>query len=365
MQIMEDVREGCNIQPSSPGHADQRSIDTKVNTEVKEENTSDETIETTSDRAQTNEEIKGDNEPIESEMIEPKEENIEENYSNASSPSTENNKRKLDTDELPVKRLRSEIHENFNSRDKILNEFIEMADCNNLEQIHTFSEQLLAEVRTLNELAKEKEREWNNIIHLKKLKEELLLRMQRKRQLLILNEKSDYLECLGESQIENFEDRTKNCHPQSILKMNLASKHSLRIPNININGDRSKQRNIFPRCSQYPVELNGSLDYRNKQRPTLDVQSIIADYRQRHPETVPRRGRRIRPNSDGIKSSGNVLNFASVTLGSGSQVRQNVCAGDINNELGHLLNTVNMVRHCNSFLLLVFIYQKALSISVS
>lgn len=340
---MEDVREGCNIQPSSPGHADQRSIDTdvkEVDAETEyEENNSD---QASADKELQKEEIKDEIVNTENEVVEPKDQ-IEETYSNPNSPNTESNKRKLDTDELPVKRLRTEIHDNFISRDKILNEFIEMADCNNLEQIHGFSEQLLAEVRTLNELAKEKEKEWNNIIHLKKLKEELLLRMQRKRQLLILNEKSDYLDCLSESQNDNSEDRSKNNHPQSILKMNLTSKASLRIPNINLNGDRHKHRNILLRAPQNNLDMNGSIDYRTKQRPTLDVQSIIADYRQRHPESVPRRGRRIRPNSDGTRSSPNILNFASVTLGSGSQVRQNLSTGDISNELGHLLNTVNMV----------------------
>lgn len=336
MQIMEDVREGCNVQPSSPGHADQRSVDTDVKTENGYE---DNNSNGTDEKDQAKEELKNEDETPGNDTMEQKE--IPEE--NDSSSNTENYKRKHDNEELPIKRLRTEIHENFVSRDKILNDFIDMADCNNLEQIHTFSEQLLAEVRTLNELAKEKEREWNNIIHLKKLKEELLLRMQRKRQLLILNEKSDYLDCLSESQSDASEDRIRNNHSQSILKMNLTSKSSLKIPTISLNGDRAKHRTIFPRTSQNMLDINGSLDFRTKQRPTLDVQSIIADYRQRHPETVPRRGRRIRPNSDGSRPSGSVLNFASVTLGSGSQVRQNLPSGDISNELGHLLNTLPMV----------------------
>lgn len=346
MQIMEDVREGCNIQPSSPGHADQRSVDNEVKAENGyEENNSNEASAHTE---QPKEETKDESESADTEV---KDEQPEENDSNGSSSNPDNNKRKLETDELPVKRLRSDIHENFISRDKILKEFIDMADCNSLEQIHTFSEQLLAEVRTLNELAKEKEREWNNIIHLKKLKEELLLRMQRKRQLLLINEKSDYLECLSESQNENFEDRSKNNHSQSILKMNLSSsKSSLRIPQIGVNGDRNKHKNMFPRTSQNNIEMNGSIDYRTKQRPTLDVQSIIADYRQRHPETVPRRGRRIRPNSDISRTPGNVLNFSSLTLGSGSQVRQNMSSADVTNELGNLLNS--MVSMIFTFLLL-------------
>lgn len=59
---------------------------------------------------------------------------------------------------------------------------------------------------------------------------------------------------------------------------------------------------------------NGTNDYFNgnhqqqmgRQGATKDVQSIIADYRQRHPETVPRRGRRVKTNMNdgtGISSS--------------------------------------------------------------
>lgn len=43
--------------------------------------------------------------------------------------------------------------------------------------------------------------------------------------------------------------------------------------------------------------LNGAADLRSqigRQGPIKDVKSIIDDYRQKHPETVPRRGRRLK-----------------------------------------------------------------------
>ncbi|KAG5875433.1 hypothetical protein JTB14_038366 [Gonioctena quinquepunctata] len=329
MQIMEDVREGCNVQPSSPGHAEQRSDDSQPKSETNaeasfEENTTDDAGEAEKHENAIKDE-KPETECNETAEVKAEPEVGEENYSNASSPNAESNKRKSENDDLPIKRLRAEIHENFASRDKILNEFIEMAECNNLEQLHSFSEQLLAEVKTLNELAKEKEREWNNIIHLKKLKEELLLRMQRKRQLLLINEKTDYSDLLNESQNDNTDDRLRNSLPQSILKMNLTNPRSaLRIPN------------------QNSYEMNGSADFRQGKRHTLDVQSIIADYRQRHPEAVPRRGRRIRQADGTHKYPNSILNFSSMALGSGSQVRQ---GSDVSNELNLLLNTMNMNRH--------------------
>ncbi|XP_018567357.1 uncharacterized protein LOC108907960 isoform X3 [Anoplophora glabripennis] len=352
MQIMEDVREGCNVQPSSPGHAEQRADDDSKKTETHSENGFEEQNSNTN-HEENNEDQKEDTKTSENEVdaaesnkTEFSEANNEENYSNDSAPSVEGNKRKCDTEDFPIKRLRTEIHQNFVSRDKILNEFIEMAECNNLEQIHTFSEQLLAEIKTLNELAKEKEREWNNILHLKKIKEELLLRMQRKRQIMLINEKSDYSDLLSESQSDNADERSKSGSPHSILKSNLTNpqKSALRIPSVSLNGDKSKHRTILPKLPQNTLELNGSLDLRQaKQRPILDVQSIIADYRQRHPEAVPRRGRRIRNSqTDGSnKSPSNVLNFASMTLGSGSQVRQNLQGVDMNSEFGMLLSSMN------------------------
>lgn len=87
-----------------------------------------------------------------------------------------------------MKKLRSDLEEHFIQRDKIMNDFVELTDCNNLDQIQTYSDQLLSEIRTLNEMAKEKEREWNQLLHLKKLKEELLIRLQRKRQVMTINE---------------------------------------------------------------------------------------------------------------------------------------------------------------------------------
>lgn len=53
--------------------------------------------------------------------------------------------------------------------------------------------------------------------------------------------------------------------------------------------------------------LNGNHQQQmGRQGATKDVQSIIADYRQRHPETVPRRGRRVKSATNdgtGISSS--------------------------------------------------------------
>jgi hypothetical protein len=358
MQIMEDVREGCSVQPSSPGHAEERLNSDDKQTVEPEENGFEEEgsvgsnqVEEAPKKDADSEEAKEDKPAAEVENGETVkgENNLdannvnEESCSNTSSEETPT-KRKSESQDSANKRLRMDIQDNFISRDKILNEFIEMADCGSVEQLQMQTEQILAEIRTLNELAKEKEREWNNIIHLKKMKEELLLRMQRRKQVMLVNsDKNENGEVLfGESQTDCVGERLKNSSNQSILKANLTNPNkTLRVPGSGAN----KHRNILPKPQQYSQEMNGSLDYRqNKQRPVLDVQSIIADYRQRHPEIVPRRGRRIRnSHPDGKNSNNHILNFSSLALGSGSQVHHNVQGLDVNSELGILLNAMDAV----------------------
>ncbi|XP_050514652.1 uncharacterized protein LOC126889942 isoform X1 [Diabrotica virgifera virgifera] len=341
MQIMESVVEGCNVQPSSPGHAEERDqeVINKNDSSLDEpdkkprsdnENESQQIKEDFQDKNKLETVSNGVKDEPDSSEIQ------DDNYSNNSSPNAENNKRKSETEEYPVKRLRAEIQDNFQSRDKILNDFIDMADCSNLDQIKSFSDQLLAEIKTLNEFAKEKEREWNNIIHLKKLKEELLLRMQRKKQVLIINEKTDYSEMLSESQNGSIEETIRNNLPQSILKSNLTGTSKPYMPSSGANGNIIRQKSLLTKPPQNNLDLNGAIDKQGK-RLTLDVQSIIADYRQRHPETVPRRGRRIR-HGEGGKFGNSIINFSSMALGSGSQVRQ----GDVSSDLGLLLNSINM-----------------------
>lgn len=350
---MEDVREGCDVQPSSPGHAEERNANDDIQeskTEIITENGyNNETLDSCEKQVENEDDEDGKVELETNEIkvevdqddiIKTEDQNepnqfIEESYSNVGSPvDNQSNKRKIEQeqqqqDESPSKRLRNEIQENYISRNRIINEFMELSDCNNIDQIQIQSEQILNEIRTLNELAKEKEREWNNIIHLKKIKEELLIRMQRKKQIIMMTEKNyDYADMLSDSMNDNngLDEPTKS-HQQSLLKTNLSN--STRLNRNQMKG--GKQRNILPKPQINCPETNG------RQRPVLDVQSIIADYRQRHPEAVPRRGRRIRPSqSDNSKNS--ILTFSSMALGSGSQVRSND-SGD----LGMYLNSINSV----------------------
>ncbi|KAK9877131.1 hypothetical protein WA026_016875 [Henosepilachna vigintioctopunctata] len=320
MRIMEDVREGCMVQPSSPGHAELRpDNETAEETCQKSEDSQNE------DASEYCDQIEVDSVKQEVDVKSP---NADQS-NNADCEPKNSQKRKHDDEETFAKRLRSDIEENFRQRDKILNDFMDIIDTDNstAEQLRVHSEQLLSEIKAMNELARDKEMEWNNIIHLKKIKEELLIRIERKRQISIMNgDKPD-------SDGDNDENRAKQS------SHNFQRYMLSRSPKIDL---ANRNRHILPKPAHY--ELNGSFDPRQgvRNRPTLDVQSIIADYRQRHPEAVPRRGRRIRNSHNGANGNSGILNFSSMALGSGSQVKHNL--QDMGNELNMLLNVMDANR---------------------
>ncbi|KRT80313.1 hypothetical protein AMK59_8213 [Oryctes borbonicus] len=369
MHVMEDVHEGCNAQPSSPGHAEQRQdilemcnegdLCTKEDlqpenenelkvTEIKSEN-SDENkiivkIETTESSSPVCEALP--NAETEANHV---------NDDSISSDSTgENNvlKRKLDSDastESPPKRLHTQIQKSFQGRDDILCKYMESIGCNTLEQIQSNTEQIMTEIRKLNEDAKQKEKEWNNILYLKKMKEELLIRLQRQKQLILLNNddfESEY--------VFSNDDRYQNINNNLQKPKHNNAKAEMRNPNYfqERHTLSTRQKSFNGKNIVYNhYDMNGQNDYRqNKSRPTLDVKSLIADYRQKHPEAVPRRGRRIRTalsQCEAKISAGGVLNLSNVALGSGAQVRQNPSGTDMSKELGLVINSNDELRKDN------------------
>ncbi|KAF2899558.1 hypothetical protein ILUMI_06608 [Ignelater luminosus] len=413
MHVIEDVREGSDVpgaQPSSPGHAEQRP-DVEGQSEngescadaedklkhIKDTGEANGTDETKTDLLNSLDETKNTNNLTAQEndngnnsgeasaeketALEMESNSINEDAGSNDSVVEENqySKRKSDTEESPAKRMRSELEQNYILRDKILNEYIDSAGCTSPQQIQIHMDHILAEIRTLNELAREKEREWNNIIHLKKIKEELLLRIQRRKQIMMLNnEKIDWndQDASPESQSDILEERlrqTDSRSKQSLLKHNINTNNSgLVIFSTTSQSSSSKSsgestpsnKSKNSLLKQFPntiIEINGQSGdpKQNRQRPVLDVQSIIADYRQRHPEAVPRRGRRIRSiastqgdNSSMVKRAGQggIMSFSSLSLGSGSQVKHNLTAAGIepNSELSLLLTAVDNAKQTNS-----------------
>lgn len=325
MQIMEDVREGCDANPpSSPGHAEQghaRNDQVIEKPEIEKVRENGVEVDNGAEDMDAKEIIVKEEKRSDDELDEKQEED-----SSHSSTSETNNKRKLECDDSPIKRLKTDIQESFITRDKIFNDFIEIAECSSVEQINSFSEQILMEIKTLNELAKEKEREWNHLLHMKKIKEELLIRLQRKRQVLLISD----------SDLSDFQPETNG--QQSLLKCNQKSNilRDIRAVNMEKLKQRPDQRSILPKPQ---LDFNSSLDLRQKQKPLVDVQSIIADYRQRHPEVVPRRGRRIRHSQS--EEKGNILGFSGGNFSFSQKL-----GSDNNSDMGLFLKSLNGNQDC-------------------
>nr|CAD7432384.1 unnamed protein product [Timema monikensis] len=326
----------------------------------------------------------------------------------------------------------------YEERERAVNEFVENAAGTSLEELHRSTNKLQQEIHTLDAMSRTKEQEWNNIIRLKKVKEEMYLRLQRKKQVMLImmgasTKSGDTLEwdltsdtryggdfggCedlrtnknkVSDSSIASLskfitnrqreqQGFTSHYPPQnpsstsgvSVLKggqqlmmvpivssspgnltrsLSISSSPfpsqstsgALRVPDVNgkdKNGAGRGQRPILPKPTMLIPATSSANNNNNgqnpvigegRQGPILDVRSIIADFRSRHPETVPRRGRRMRgglsptPNcqmpenlvsSTRVSGSGGILSMASLALGSGSQMRTSLVGST--SELGDL-----------------------------
>ncbi|XP_058466566.1 MATH and LRR domain-containing protein PFE0570w-like isoform X2 [Malaya genurostris] len=85
---------------------------------------------------------------------------------------------------VPSKKLKRELECNFRSHDRLLKEYIETTSNSSVDDVQKHTDALVVEIRTLNEMIRAKEDEWNNMIHLKKVKEEILLRLTRKKHVM-------------------------------------------------------------------------------------------------------------------------------------------------------------------------------------
>ncbi|XP_031781209.1 uncharacterized protein LOC100115141 isoform X3 [Nasonia vitripennis] len=202
----------------------------------------------------------------------------------------------------------------LDQREQFINSLIG-SDKYTAEQLASRAEQLRAEVQELDELARAKEMEWNEILSMRKLKEEAYLRIERRRQIM------GFMEGNGPLGAEGLMPPASLC----LAQQHLDASNSQREPKLLVVPKEERSRDSSPafkreRASKAqpsylqpgrPQQLgeNGpkmqqavdaqSPEHRQigegRQGPIVDVRSIIADYRLRHPETVPRRrGRRMR-----------------------------------------------------------------------
>ncbi|KAK6625231.1 hypothetical protein RUM43_005522 [Polyplax serrata] len=288
-------------------------------------------------------------------------------------------------------------------RERTVSEYVEKASGSTLEELQMNTEKLQQEIHSLSALARAKELEWNDIIRLKKVKEEIYLRLVRRKQVMLLSmggsgRMSDSVswDFASDNRMTEFvtnDEVTYNRVAPSVspkpprLPANLTITKSQSSPSQNLQRflmqpqgtsdsgkpntslmmvpivsstpisisstssylphvgtqlkipvpDREKLKVVNNRSAPVPIlpkpNQNASHNVNNhsppigRQGPIVDVKSIIADYRQNHPEQVPRRGRRPKGQpsqnfAETMVSSGRgVLSMSSLALGSGAQVR--------------------------------------------
>lgn len=145
--------------------------------------------------------------------------------------------------------------------------------------------------------------EWNEILSMRKLKEEAYLRIERRRQVMGFMEGNGSLATDGpmppaslalaqqsfdaankDSKLlvvpkeESTLKRERSSKAQSNYQQQHASKHGE-------NGPKQQQQQQMIDAQSPEHRQIGE----GRQGPIVDVRSIIADYRLRHPDTVPRR----------------------------------------------------------------------------
>ncbi|XP_050462184.1 uncharacterized protein LOC126857103 isoform X2 [Cataglyphis hispanica] len=171
------------------------------------------------------------------------------------------------------------------------------------------ADRLRADIAALENLAHAKEMEWNEILRKRKLKEEAYARLERKIQMTAYMESDSQLPDplpLATSSLESAEwdnsDNTISREKSFDSKEDLAGERSLD------SLKREKAAKVSPQQRIIPPKTNGESNRKRNQASSpesrqigegrqgaiVDVRSIIADHRLKHPETVPRRGRRMR-----------------------------------------------------------------------
>ncbi|XP_029660819.1 uncharacterized protein LOC115234164 isoform X1 [Formica exsecta] len=234
--------------------------------------------------------------------------NVTQRHAKVASESVESKKRKSTNGQLSV-----------NPRKKFCNEdereeYISQIVGNDNETVNVLmvkADRLRADIAALENLAHAKEMEWNEILRKRKLKEEAYARLERKIQMTAYMESDGQLPDplpLATSSLEPAEwDNSDNAISVSREK-SFECKEDLTGERSLDSLKREKAAKVSPQQRIIPPKTNGESNRKRNQASSpesrqigegrqgaiVDVRSIIADHRLKHPETVPRRGRRMR-----------------------------------------------------------------------
>lgn len=95
---------------------------------------------------------------------------------------------------------------------------------NDPDNVQNDIDQLSNEIEALNEAARAKELEWNNILYLKKMKEDMLVRLNRKKTVMeimstkIIDDPENLLYTINNSNNNNNNNDNSNCNDANLLQ---------------------------------------------------------------------------------------------------------------------------------------------------
>lgn len=228
-------------------------------------------------------------------------------HSKVASESVDNKKRKSTNGQLSVNPRKKFCNED--EREEYISQIIG-TDNETVDVLMEKADRLRADIVALENLAHVKEMEWNEILRKRKLKEEAYARLERKIQMTAFMENDAQLpdplplassslgpaewdnsdnaiSISGEKSFESKEDLTGEASDSMKREKDVKVSPQQRVVPSKTNGESNRKRNLAssPESRQIGEGRQGAI---------VDVRSIIADHRLKHPETVPRRGRRMR-----------------------------------------------------------------------
>lgn len=127
--------------------------------------------------------------------------------------------------------LRTELESNLATYDKILHGMLEKStSSNDPENVQHDIDQLSSEIETLSDAARAKELEWNNILYLKKMKEDMLVRLNRKKSVMeimttkIIDDPENLI-----YNMNNNNNNNSNCNDDNLVETtdNFVDKHDV------------------------------------------------------------------------------------------------------------------------------------------
>ncbi|XP_011189739.2 uncharacterized protein LOC105216783 [Zeugodacus cucurbitae] len=257
------------------------------------------------------------------------------------SPVTEDtcNENKKHQPERPTStQLYRQINELFPKYDEVLGNHVKHNNTT-LDALDENMTRLMLDIQTLNEILEAKETEWNRLQNLKRVKEEILARLERKKHILGLKDRKFDEHKYNLQTLKELETYLSESQPSTSVNVGLSTTHQLIENRASMKREELQRErnntnrlqsilisnNILQRADTSTYDMDNTkndvspihqtafnddspelhkyqyLEQKMKskigrQGPFVDVKSMVADFRQQNPVVFPRVGKRIKTN---------------------------------------------------------------------